>query len=509
VSRPRRATLEVVTPRGKQNIPLTDRPVTLGRADDCDVVIPEPFVSSIHARIEPHGSGYVVRDVGSTNGTWVNNTQVDGDLQLESGASLILGRPGNYRLRFISHHVESSAPSPKASSSESNRNLREVLEISKALLSTLDLEEVLGRVLDACLRISHAERGYLFLKQGAELKLRARRDDQQDPSSAKQVEFSHSVASRVAASGHAEFLSDLEGGEGKDNSESMVRLRLQTVACVPLKIQQRVIGIVYLDSHLRATLPDRTGREVLEVLAGLAAVAIENARMVEERVESERWSTIGRMAASIVHDIRSPMAALRGTAELLRSKLSEPAHRDKLNVIIGEVDRLTQLSSEMLEFSTGAIPLRVENLSLAAVVEEFLKTIEPRLEKEGIRLERRLEEGGALALDRQKMARLLHNVVGNSLEAMEPGGVLTVEVSISGERPILAVSDSGSGMDKETMQRVFEPFFSHGKEHGVGLGMSIVRRIAEQHGAEIAIHSTPGQGTRVEFHFPQTQSAAA
>jgi signal transduction histidine kinase len=401
--------------------------------------------------------------------------------------------------------VEAPSPSPR----ESNRNLREVLEISKALLSTLDLEAVLGRVLDACLRIAHAERGYLFLKQGAGLKLRARRDDEKDPSSAKQVEFSHSIAARVAASGRTEFLSDLEGGEGKDNSASMVRLRLQTVACVPLKIQQRVIGIVYLDSHRRSTLPDQTGREVLEVLAGLAAVAIENARMVEERVESERWSTIGRMAASIVHDIRSPMAALRGTAELLRSKIPDPAHKEKLNVIIGEVDRLTQLSSEMLEFSAGATPLRLETVSLITVVEEFLETVEPRLEKEGIRLERKLEPCGPLALDRRKMARLLHNVVGNALEAMEPGGVLTVEVSASGDRPLLAIGDNGRGMDPETMQRVCEPFFSQGKERGVGLGMSIVRRIAEQHGAEFAIHSAPEQGTRVEFLFVQLQPALA
>ena len=84
------------------------------------------------------------------------------------------------------------------------------------------------------------------------------------------------------------------------------------------------------------------------------------------------------MAASIVHDIRSPMAAMRGTAELLRNRIPEPAHKEKLNVIIGEVDRLTKLSSEMLEFSSGAQPLKTESVSLTAVVQAFLKTVEPQ-----------------------------------------------------------------------------------------------------------------------------------
>ncbi len=551
VSHPTRAALEVTTPEGKRTVLLSDHTVTLGRAEDCDIVIPEPFVSSCHAQIEPAKDGYVIRDAGSTNGTWVDSAHVQGSTRLEDGANLILGRPGNYRLRFISittdtetesrpharklkvlslphsHHFphvvgpehaekgkvvpiqragEGPAPGKKpgtlVTNATTNRNLQEVLEISKALLSTLDLQEVLDRVLDACLRISHGERGYLFLQEAGDLKLRARRNDQQDPASDRQVEFSRSIAERVAASGQAEFLSDLKGGAGRDSSESIARLQLQTIACVPLKIQQRVIGIVYLDSHQRAALPDRTGREVLEVLAGLAAVAIVNARMVEERLQNERWSTIGRMAASIVHDIRSPMAALRGTAELLRMKLSEPAHVDKLNLIIQEVDRLTKLSGEMLEFSSGAQPLRLEDLALSRVVEDFLKTVEPRLEKEEINLERKLDAGSLLPLDRQKLARLLHNVVGNALEAMQPGGKLTLETRANKDGGILAISDSGSGMDEETLRRVCEPFFSQGKEHGVGLGMAIVRRIAEQHGATLNILSQPGKGTRVELHFP-------
>ncbi|MCI0568803.1 MAG: ATP-binding protein, partial [Acidobacteria bacterium] len=114
-----------------------------------------------------------------------------------------------------------------------------------------------------------------------------------------------------------------------------------------------------------------------------------------------------------------------------------------------------------------------------------------------------------LSLDRQKIVRVLHNVVGNALEALKPGGTLTVETSARADRAVLAISDNGCGMAPDTAARVCEPFFSHGKERGSGLGMAIVRRIAEQHGATLSIQSAPGQGTRVEFLFPMSVPATA
>jgi len=503
VSRITGASLEVVTPEGSRRIvPLEARPVTLGRAADCDVVIEETFVSACHARIEPAPDGFVLKDAGSTNGTWVDGARIKGAKPLVHGSMVVLGRPGKYRLRFLARESPSPSPAPGP-----DKSLQEVLEISKVLLSTLDLEEVLGRVLDACLRISGAERGYLFLREGSDLKLRASRGEAQGQAAEQEVEFSRSIALRVAKSGQAEFLSDQQDRPVRDKSASVMRLRLETIACVPLKIQQNVIGIVYLDSHRRSSLPDATGREVLEVLAGLAAVAIENARMVRERVQNERWTAIGRMAASIVHDIRSPLAALRGTAELLRAKVPDPAHKEKLKIIMDEVDRLARLSGEMLEFSSEAQPLNLQPESLSEVVRAFLKSVEPRLEQEKIRLESRLADPGALPMDRQKILRLLHNVAGNALEAMQPGGTLTVETALHDGRAVLAISDTGRGMSPETVSRLFEPFFSEGKEHGAGLGMAIVRRIVEQHGAAISVDSSPGSGTRVKIRFPSAGSA--
>jgi signal transduction histidine kinase len=498
LSRPAEASLEIITSEGNRRlVALGNRPVILGRSPDCDVVIEDTFVSAKHARIEPASDGFILKDAGSTNGTWLDGARIEDATPLRPGATVVLGRPGNYRIRFL---ADAKSATPAAPGPE--KSLQEVLEISKVLLSTLDLEEVLGRVLDACLRISRAERGYLFLREGNDLKLRASRGETPGRSVQQQVEFSRSIALRVAKTGKAEFLSDQQDSGVLDKSASIMRLRLETIACVPLKIQHNVVGIVYMDSHERSELPDATGREVMEVLAGLAAVAIENARMVRERVQNERWTAIGRMAASIVHDIRSPLAALRGTAELLHAKVPDAAHREKLKIIIEEVDRLARLSGEMLEFSSQAQPLNSRPISMDQLIRDFLKSVGPRLEQEQIRLETRLNHPGPLLLDQRKVVRLLHNVVGNALEAMKPGGTLTVETKAVEGRGVLSISDTGCGMSPEIAGRVFEPFFSEGKDHGSGLGMPIVRRIVEQHDATIALESSPGGGTRVQVSFP-------
>ena len=107
-----------------------------------------------------------------------------------------------------------------------------------------------------------------------------------------------------------------------------------------------------------------------------------------------------------------------------------------------------------------------------------------------------------LELDRQKLLRVLHNIVGNALDAMRPGGTLSVETARRAGRIILAISDTGCGMDQETAARIFEPFFTRGKDEGFGLGMATVKRLVEQHGAAISVESAPGSGTRVELAFP-------
>ncbi len=370
--------------------------------------------------------------------------------------------------------------------------LTTLLEIARTITSSLAVDEVLERVLEGAVRFSGADRGYLFLKEGDHLVpwARGRADS---PS----VEVSLSVAEEVARSGRPVYRDRLGDHDGRPLTASIVRLRLQAILCLPLAVRQDVIGVVYLDSkkplpHHDPDLP------WLEALAGLAAIAIQNSRLVEDRVRAERTLALGQMARAIVHDLRSPLASIRGLAELLHGRATgQDPVRPHLATIIAEVDRLARLTGDLLQFSKDAPPLQLTRMKLADLVRSTLAPVAPRLERSRVGVDLDLDEEALAVVDAQRMIRVLHNLLANALEAMPQGGRIGLRCWRETGRWLLSVRDSGCGMPEEVRRRVFEPFFSHGKRNGTGLGMAIVRKIVEEHGAAIRIESAPGQGTTV------------
>jgi len=359
-------------------------------------------------------------------------------------------------------------------------------------------------VLDGAVRFSGAERGYLFLKEGKSL-VRWRRETAAED----RAEVSLSVPEEVAATGRPVYRDVASGDPGQLTTDSIVRLRLQAILCLPLAIRQDVIGVVYLDSKKR--LPHHEpDLHLLEALAGLAAVAIQNSRLVEERVQAERVLAIGQMARAIVHDLRSPLSSIRGLAELLRERAPEgDPSRPHLATIMAEADRLAGITGDLLQFSREAPPLQRLPVRLADLVRQTVQPLQPRLQRSNVDLALILDEEARASVDAARILRVLHNLVTNALEAMRGGGILEIRCGRVNGSCHLSVRDGGCGMSEEVRRRVFEPFFTHGKAHGTGLGMAIVQRIVAEHGGSIRIESSPGKGTTVEMGLPATGPAAA
>ena len=373
-----------------------------------------------------------------------------------------------------------------------------LMTIARAITSSLNLNELLGRVLDGAVRFSGAERGYLFLREGDQLAPWSVGDADRS-----NVEVSRSVAEEVARTGRPIYKDNLGGDPGASVTASIVRLRLQAILCLPLAIRQDVIGVVYLDS--RKPLPHhQPDLSLLEALAGLAAVAIQNNRLVEERVREERTLALGQMARAIVHDLRSPLASIRGLAELLHGRTAEgETSRPHLGTIISEVDRLASLTGDLLQFSKEAPPLECSEVRLADLIRSTLTPLEPRLRSARVRVDLSLDEAIRVRVDPSRMVRVLHNLIANSLEAMQGGGTLALGCNATSLGCEVTVTDTGAGMSEEVRVRLFEPFFSHGKTHGTGLGMAIVKKIIEEHRGAISIDSEPGRGTRVQLVLPK------
>ena len=372
-----------------------------------------------------------------------------------------------------------------------DERLLELMQIARSITSTLRLDEVLGRVIDGAVRFSGAQRGFLFLKSADGRLVRW----PAPPDGAPPVEVSLSVAEEVARSGRPVHRDHLAGSHSASLTDSIVRLRLNAILCVPLLAGSDVIGVIYLDS--RRPLPHEAPDLVLlEALAGLAAIAIQNSRLVEERLRAERTLALGRTARALVHDLRSPLTAIRALAELLHGRAAgdAPARRH-LASIMEEADRLAELASDLLRFAGGAPPLRREATALGPFLARLVEPLRPRLESSGIALVTAFEPDATAPLDAARVARVVHNLIANALDAMPGGGTLTLACGTEKTRAWLRIADTGCGMDESVRARLFEPFFTHGKEHGTGLGLALARAIVEEHGGRIDVESAPGRGS--------------
>lgn len=484
------ARLEIASSEGFTKVVVVDRtPFSIGADRSADLPLPAPGIAPCHAQIVLFGGEHHLVPDPSGKALLADGKPVpEGGIALAHGTRIDLGPGSPYTLRFLLQGVRAD---------DREDRLVTLMEVARTITSSLTVEDVLKRVLDGAVRFSGAERGYLFLREEERL-VRWRRGSAEDD----RAEVSLSVPEEVAGTGRPVYRDVASGDPGQCTTDSIVRLRLQAILCLPLAIRQDIIGVVYLDSKKR--LPHhQPDLHLLEALAGLAAVAIQNSRLVEERVRAERTLAIGQMARAVVHDLRSPLSSIRGLAELLHERApEEDPSRPHLATIMAEVDRLAGITGDLLQFSREAPPLQRSPVRLADLVRQTLKPLQPRLQRSNISLALSLDEEARASVDAARILRVLHNLIANSLEAMRGGGILDIRCRRSNGSCLLSVRDGGCGMPEEVRRRVFEPFFTHGKSHGTGLGMAIVQKIVDEHGGTIRVESAPGQGTTVELGLP-------
>ena len=227
-------------------------------------------------------------------------------------------------------------------------------------------------------------------------------------------------------------------------------------------------------------------------------------RLEEEVARSRRLASLGSLAAGVAHEIRNPLSSIKGFASYFRERYRDnPEDRETAEVMIREVDRLNRVITQLLEF---ARPLTMDRVPtpLPAVIRHALKMVEGEARKKGVTLETDLSaEIGEVPLDADRMTQVFLNLCLNAIAAMEAGGVLRVSLARRDERTVrITVADTGIGIPKEDLPRVFDPYFTT-RSSGTGLGLAIVHKIVEAHGGEVRLESEPGRGTTATILLPK------
>ena len=231
----------------------------------------------------------------------------------------------------------------------------------------------------------------------------------------------------------------------------------------------------------------------LSVIASRAALALENSFYLKELVATERVAALGTMASMLAHDFRGPMTVIRGYAETLLDPtgLSAEEIKARAELIVSNVDRLERMTTETLDFAREGGRLTRRSVSLGMFVQELVAGLAAELP--GIEVVPHFDLGGARrgALDVDKVRRAASNVAQNARDAMQGRGRIHLTAGLENGSLVLVLADEGPGVPEEVKGRIFEPFVTHGKKKGTGLGLAVARRFVEDHGGSIELLPAP------------------
>jgi signal transduction histidine kinase len=230
-----------------------------------------------------------------------------------------------------------------------------------------------------------------------------------------------------------------------------------------------------------------------------------NRRYLEEMLQAERLSLIGRFARSIVHDFKNPLAIISLAAELGSTPNATPQMRHVAQSRIQkQVDRLSNMINELLEFSRGAVANNIlAPTDYAAFVMPLLDEINAEISSKSVTLSiPALPPAIKLLIDPRRLTHVFYNLVHNAVDAMPQGGQIIIRFRRETKELITEIQDTGPGIDPAIADRLFEPFATHGKAHGTGLGLSICRRIIEDHCGRIRAANAPDHGAIFSVFLP-------
>ncbi len=388
--------------------------------------------------------------------------------------------------------------------------LRTLIEVGQEIAASLEPDEVLRRVTRQAARLMRAKICSVMLIDEVEhsLRLRATYGASRTYTQRPPLDIQASLIGEVARTGRPIAVVDVREAPHDQLVELARAEGLCSLLAVPLKTLTRVIGVLCVyTAERRRFRPEEV--EFLSALAALSATAIENARLYqamldtqEQLRQSERLASLGSMAAGLAHEVRNPLQTMQLLVYAMWKDHPPPSPLSRdLEVIQNEVSRLALLVEQCLDVARPQVP-EVKPQKLQEILEETLLLVSAEAKHRGISLRKHwARQLPVVWVDGPQMKQVLLNVLLNALQAMGSGGVVDVSIHADETTITTIVRDQGAGISPEVQAQLFTPFFTT-KPKGIGLGLSIARRIIEGHRGRIRVTSQPGEGTMVRIELP-------
>ncbi len=420
--------------------------------------------------------------------------------------------------RTLEHKVEIRTKELARSVEE----LKALGEVSQAVSSTLDLQKVLFTIVAHAVELSGTESGaiYEFDEKTEQFQLRATHRMSKELIQALREagsKLGKTAVGRAGVSREAVQVPDILEEATYPLRDIIVREGFRALLAVPLLREDRLIGGLVVRRKAAGEFPARVV-DLLQTFATQSALAIQNARLFRELEEKGRELEIvskhkSEFLANMSHELRTPLNAILGYTELILDNIYGDVS-EKIREVLERLEingrHLLNLINDVLDLAkieAGRLSLSLSEYSMAEVVQTVFTSIEALAAEKKLELKiivpNDLTTGKG---DEQRLAQVLLNLLGNAIKFTEQGEV-SVEMTVSNEKYLVSVSDTGPGLSEAEQKKIFEEFqqadsSSTREKGGTGLGLSIAKRIIEMHGGRIWVESTLGKGSTFRFTLP-------
>lgn len=381
-------------------------------------------------------------------------------------------------------------------------NYRRILEISKQLNSTLEYRALLQQIVAAVVEVLKVEAATIMLLDPATGELRFEIASNLRPQETEKilVPMEGSIAGWIVTHGEPRVIEDVSKEPNHFRRvDTETDFETRNLLGVPLKTHTKVIGVLQAVNKPSGKF---TGEDVnlLTILASQACVAIENARLF---MQSD-------FISEIVHELRTPLAALKASTALLkRPNLPDEKRAEVHELLEEETDRLIRLTSDFLDLArleSGRAEMDIQPFEVRTLVRDCVTIVEPQADTRNVTISQNIDEMTGLG-DKGKLKQVLLNLLTNAIKYNRPSGDVRISARDTGSGfAQIDIADTGYGISPEHLPNMFRKFFrvadTAGTVQGTGLGLAISKHIVETHGGAIWVHSAPGKGSTFSFTLP-------
>ncbi len=380
--------------------------------------------------------------------------------------------------------------------------LKMIIAAAESVNSTIKIDDVLQTIVDTACSLTSADRGTLYLVDREKNEIWSKIAVGEKTLEIR-LKLGEGLAGHVAKTGEIINSKNVHNDPRFNTDfDKISGYTTRDMICFPIKNRLgEIIGVIQLLNNKRGEF-SKVDEEFLEALSIHSAIAIQNAEMVEKLLEIERGQTLGKMANFLIQDIKKPVLVSKRYAEHLASRNVTPEIKQVIDMLLEQLTQVSDLVQTISSYASGKAILRTIAVSLNKTLDDYASRMNSFVQSRNCVIEKEYDKDVHVKLDTKEFFLCFQHIIKNACDAMPESGRILISTKRDGSKVKISFKDNGLGIPEGVKDKIFEPFISHGKKEGTGLGLTITKKIVEAHNGVIEVESGLGEGTKVTITLP-------